>query len=112
MTIHELIEELRALPNQMAEAEGIALCSRMDAIRILKMSDYDTQERKWLEEFAELQKALLKSREENNRENVVEELADVFVCLEQIKVAHCISDDELRAVATEKIKRTLKLLRD
>lgn len=59
-----------------------------------------------IEEMSELMKALTKNmRGEHNRQDIVEELADVYIVLDQIMVMHGIDLDEVVKKMNEKAKR-------
>lgn len=60
-----------------------------------------------IEEMAELSKELLKNinRGKDNYDEIVEETADVMVCMEHIKLAYEISDDKLNEILNEKMPR-------
>ena len=64
-----------------------------------------------LEELSELQKELCKHlRKKGKRENIIEELADVYIMAEQIGMYFGVTDDEIPKVVDYKIKRTKKRL--
>ena len=64
-----------------------------------------------VEELSELQKELCKSlRDKTNVDNIVEEIADVTIMLEQLKIYFKISDSDLNSVIDYKIKRTKERL--
>ena len=55
------------------------------------------QEIVWVEELGELQHEITKSlRGMLNKTHLVEEFADVLICLEQLKIKYNISDEELQ----------------
>jgi len=60
-----------------------------------------------VEEMAELSKELLKNinRGKDNRDDIVEEVADVLVCLEYIKIIYGISDAYLYEFINEKMPK-------
>jgi NTP pyrophosphatase (non-canonical NTP hydrolase) len=60
-----------------------------------------------LEEMAELSKELLKNinRNKNNVVEIMEEIADVYILLEQMKIVYEISEDEINNIIGNKIKR-------
>jgi NTP pyrophosphatase (non-canonical NTP hydrolase) len=61
--------------------------------------------------LSELQKELCKAlRGRHNRENIIEEFADVIIMLDQIKMYFSIKDDEIRNIIAQKIERTEKRL--
>lgn len=69
------------------------------------------QEIIWIEELGELQHEITKSlRGMLNKTHLVEEFADVLICLEQLKIKYNISDDELQEWIDYKYKRNCKRL--
>lgn len=59
-----------------------------------------------LEETSELQKEVCKSiRGADNRDAIVEETADLLIMLEQLKMMHHITDEELEKVIEFKLNR-------
>lgn len=64
-----------------------------------------------IEELSELQKELCKSLRSNyNYGNIVEEIADVEIMLEQMKIYFEISEEEIEVMKEIKIKRTKERL--
>jgi hypothetical protein len=64
-----------------------------------------------VEELSELQKEICKSlRDKTNIDNIVEEIADVTIMLEQLKIYFKISDNDLNSAIDYKIKRTKERL--
>ena len=70
-----------------------------------------------MEECSELQKAISKALRyeqgdrfvaDNQREDLIEEIADVIFCIEQLKVMYSIDEEEIEKVKKEKEERTLK----
>lgn len=65
-----------------------------------------------IEEMTELTKALTKElRGSGNREHIAEEMADVYICLEQLKIMYDISDEfveKWKKWKTERIEMRLK----
>ena len=58
------------------------------------------------EETSELQKEVCKAeRGFNNQENIAEEMADVYIMLEQIKMIYKISNNDVRYWIDEKTRR-------
>ena len=65
-----------------------------------------------IEELSELQKELCKVlREKGVYDSVVEEIADVEIMLEQMKMYFGIDDEEVEEVKKNKIERTIKRLK-
>jgi len=59
-----------------------------------------------IEELQELGKELTKVlRDKPSRMKIAEELADVLICIDQIKLMHGISDNEIKIFRDYKIKR-------
>lgn len=59
-----------------------------------------------LEETSELQKEVCKSlRGADNRDAIVEETADLLIMLEQLKMMHHITDEEIEKVMKFKLNR-------
>lgn len=61
-----------------------------------------------MEECSELSQAIskcIRSPEEGARENLVEEMADVLICLGQLKSIYQVSDEELREWTECKLER-------
>lgn len=70
-----------------------------------------TQEIIWVEELGELQHEITKSlRGMLSKTHLVEEFADVLICLEQLKIKYNISDDELQEWIDYKYNRNLNRL--
>lgn len=66
----------------------------------------DAQKVMIFEEIAELQKEICKDmRGANNREAIIEETADLMIMLEQLKMMHHITDEELEKVIEFKLNR-------
>ena len=70
-----------------------------------------------MEECSELQKAISKALRyeqgdifvaDNQREDLIEEIADVLLCIEQLQVMYCIDKEEIDKIKEEKEERTLK----
>ncbi len=60
-----------------------------------------------IEELSELQKELCKNlRGKENASEVAEEIADVYIMLEQMKIWCNISEEEIQDKIEEKLKRT------
>ena len=69
------------------------------------------QEVVWIEELGELQHEITKSlRGMLNKTHLVEEFADVLICLEQLKIKYNISDEQLQEWIDYKHNRNLKRL--
>ena len=70
-----------------------------------------------MEECSELQKAISKALRyeqgdrfvaDNQREDLIEEIAYVLLCIEQLQVMYCIDKEEIDKIKEEKEERTLK----
>lgn len=64
----------------------------------------------WMEELSELAKAVSKcfrQFDELRRSDVIEEIADVFICIEQMASYYKISPDSIQNVIQEKYERQL-----
>ena len=69
----------------------------------------DIQDVIWMEELAELQKEISKGlRGKGNRNNLIEETADVIICLTQLILKYDIDDYELQGMIDCKYRRNLK----
>lgn len=59
-----------------------------------------------IEEMLELGKEIMKwKRGANNRDEIIEETADVLIMIEQLKIIHHITDEELEKVIEFKLNR-------
>lgn len=59
-----------------------------------------------VEEMSELTKEICKrKRGKENRAEILEEIADVKIMLEQLKIIFCISDDDIERMVTSKLDR-------
>ena len=64
-----------------------------------------------VEEFSELIKEICKSkRGRDNRNNIIEEIADCYIMLEQLGIIFGIEDTEINQVIDEKLTRLEKRL--
>lgn len=67
------------------------------------------QEVIWMEELAELQQAISKGlRGKLDRHNLIEETADVLICLTQLRIKYAINDDELQSMIDYKHIRNVE----
>lgn len=70
-----------------------------------------TQEIVWVEELGELQHEITKSlRGMLSKTHLVEEFADVLICLEQLKIKYNVSDEQLQEWIDYKYNRNCKRL--
>ena len=89
-----------------------------EKIKILKMAiekwGKNAQILMALEEMAELSKELLKNinRNSDNKSNITEEMADVYIMLEQLKTIYKISEDDINNIFKEKINKLEKRLKN
>ena len=66
-----------------------------------------------IEELSELQKELTKHiRGKGNRENLIEEVADVLVMITQVQLMYYIPDDEVEKVMHFKLNRLKERMQD
>lgn len=80
----------------------------MDSIKtILALSDINTQRVKWMEELAELTQAVARE----NIDNIVEEIADVEICIAQMIEHYKLDRMDIEAVRRSKVTRTIKRLK-
>lgn len=68
-----------------------------------------------IEEMGELIQAIVKYRRHQNskrKNNIIEEMADVTICLEYLKLIHNISDEDINKMIEYKIMRTDRRIRN
>lgn len=66
-----------------------------------------------IEEMSELTKEICKyKRGFENRTSIVEEMADVYIMLRQLKLIFNVGEDEIKAVEKAKIKRLMEYMKD
>ena len=59
-----------------------------------------------VEELSELQKEVCKAmRGQLNKDNMTEEMADVWIVIEELKMMYNITDEDVRKVVHRKVKR-------
>ncbi len=82
-------------------------CDDETLFQAIQKFGFDKQALVAVEELSELQKEILKSvnRKQNNREHLKEELVDVLIMLRQLVLIYDFTDEELNAVANEKVER-------
>lgn len=75
--------------------------------RVISVFGERNQQMQTLEELMELQRAVFENvhRGTNNRDNIVEEIADVEIMLAQLKQIHNIDQNEIEAVQKHKLER-------
>lgn len=88
--------------------------SRRDNLEyILQTYGANNQILKAVEELTELTEVLIKMvNKGDSLEHLVDELADVYIMLEQIKIACCIEPEQLDEQINEKIIRQLKRIKN
>lgn len=71
----------------------------------------DHQKDKLFEEMAELQKEVCKEKDgKGDIPHIAEELADVYIMLQQMQLIYGITDEQIEQVVQEKIERTLDVI--
>lgn len=69
---------------------------------------HESQKAMLFEEMSELQKEICKDiRNKRNVEHIAEELADVYIMLQQMQLIYGITDEQIEQVVQDKIERTL-----
>ena len=81
----------------------------LDIAKILNHYGRIQQMNKTLEDLAELQVAIA---HEDKKEKVLEELADVHVMAEQVRLMWSINEDELDRMIDYKVDRTLERIKN
>lgn len=87
--------------------------NKQEVLETIISGGYNIQSLIAMEECAELQKAISKlirygDEDKENYDNLVEEMADVIICLEQLKVMYQVSDEELKTMIERKHNRNLR----
>ncbi len=78
---------------------------------VIDMYGYKHQSVIAIEEMAELQKELSKAiRGYSNHNEIVEETADVMICLMQVREMYNLKDEELQNMINSKLERLAKRL--
>ena len=72
-------------------------------LEIIAFYGYDKQKLKAIEEMSELTKAICK----DDRENIIEELADVKIMIAQLMLIYNIDVEEVFKVMDAKVERTM-----
>ena len=76
--------------------------------QIIDHYGHRSQKEMLFEEFAELQKEVCKElRNKGDKQHIAEELADVYVMLQQLQLMYGISDEKVELGVQKKIERTL-----
>lgn len=73
-------------------------------IRILLYFGADNQKKKCIEELSELIQAISK---DNNRNNIIEEIADCEIMIEQLKMIWVVDESEIEHWKKEKISKVI-----
>jgi len=80
---------------------------------IIKNYGIQHQKLKAIEELTELSQAIVKDLlKEDVIDNIIEEIADVYVMLEQLKIIYNIKEQKINNIASQKIERTLKKIKE
>jgi NTP pyrophosphatase (non-canonical NTP hydrolase) len=87
-----------------------------DKLRILRITDYYGHKIEKIvaqEELAELIQAISKNLQyDGNIESIKEEIADVYICLEELKLMLNISEEELNDIKEFKLNRMMYRIRN
>lgn len=71
----------------------------------------DHQKDKLFEEIAELQKEVCKEKDgKGDIQHIAEEMADVYIMLQQMQLIYGIKDEQIEQVVQKKIERTLDVI--
>ncbi len=80
---------------------------------ILNSQSVDVNKTIVIEELSELQKELCKDlRGYNRREEIKEEMADVYICLQLLKEIYNFSDEDLDKMYERKMKRNIERIKE
>ncbi len=97
----EVVEELEKLPDIDLRDKDLASSIKINGEQKKKII--------CMEEPAELIQAVSKDiRGRLDRDNLVEEMADVMICLEMLKIMHHVKDEELQKWIDHKIDRQME----
>lgn len=78
---------------------------------IINHYGYESQKAMLFEEMAELQKEVCKElRGKGDIQHIAEELADVYIMLQQMQLIYDITDEQIERVVQKKIERTLDVI--
>lgn len=76
--------------------------------KIIDHYGHRSQKEMLFEEFAELQKEVCKElRGKGDKQHIAEELADVYIMLQQMQLIYGITDEKIEQIVQDKIERTL-----
>ena len=81
---------------------------KVELIQIIAYYGEKHQKNKAIEELLELASAIY----DNDKENVIEEIADVLIMIEQMQLIFGITNDDIQKVKEFKIKRTLERMKN
>ena len=81
---------------------------KVELIQIIAYYGEKHQKNKAIEELLELASAIYG----NDKENVIEEIADVLIMIEQMQLIFGITNDDIQKVKEFKIKRTLERMKN
>jgi hypothetical protein len=80
---------------------------------ILNSQSVDVNKTIVIEELSELQKELCKDlRGYNRREEIKEEMADVYICLQLLKEIYNFSDEDLDKMYERKMRRNIQRIKE
>lgn len=80
---------------------------------ILNSQSVDINKTIVIEELSELQKELCKDlRGYNRREEIKEEMADVYICLQLLKEIYNFSDEDLDKMYERKMRRNIQRIKE
>ena len=80
---------------------------------ILNSQSVDVNKTIVIEELSELQKELCKDlRGYDRREEIKEEMADVYICLQLLKEIYNFSDEELKKMYERKMRRNIERIKE
>lgn len=80
---------------------------------ILNSQSVDVNKTIVIEELSELQKELCKDlRGYDRREEIKEEMSDVYICLQLLKEIYNFSDEELKKMYERKMRRNIERIKE
>lgn len=110
--LYALDDPIRLLNDLMTKIEKGEHMTNENILK-LAIEEYgaEAQTMMFFEEIAELEKELCKfARGKDNREQIVEEITDVEIMLKQLKMIHCITENDIAIVKEKKMKRLYERL--
>lgn len=79
--------------------------------QIINHYGHESQKAMLFEEMAELQKEVCKElRGKGDIQHIAEELADVYIMIQQMQLIYGITDEKIEQVVQKKIERTLDVI--